>query len=293
MYPPVSVVITTYNRSEKIKKCLDHLLKIDYPDYEIIVVNDGSTDETQTILKKYEKKHPQKIRIITHPNNKGFSQGNNTGIKNAKNEFIAFMTDDGLVKKNWLKILMSGFTSDKIAGTAGTWKYQYTSSCWRKKILEEIGMFDIKFSGCYREDTDLAFRIEELSYEIKEVKGAGFIHDHPAPPSLKGKIRYGLKRIMSHQWDVLLFKKHTKKSIKFFDIKFGFIRNPIKDFQIATGLWSRKKRKINLSSPQGIVFIENKTIFHILVIFLMGIFYTFGVKYARFVGSLKFNKFLI
>ena len=146
----------------------------------------------------------------------------------------------------------------------------------------------------YREDTDLTFKIMELGYEYKFVK-ADYIHDHveTKPKNLIALARYVLQRLRYHQNDVLLYKKHPNElTRKFLDIKFGFLVNPMYDFKVATGLW-RKNGKLSLSSPRGIVFIENKTPLHTLAIVLLGIAYVIAVKSARLIASIKFGKLLI
>jgi len=298
MYSPVSVIITTYNRSEKIKKCLDHLLKLDYPNYEIVVVNDGSTDNTSIVLKNYEKNHKDMIKIIQHKKNKGTGAGKKSGILNSNFDMVALIDDDCYVEKTWLRNLITAFIKEekkgkKIAAVTSVGVYTGHSICYKKNIVIKAGLFDERFSRAFREDTDLAFRILDLGYEIIQIPEEGFIHDPPSPKTMKEKIHFAFKRIMIHQWDVLLYKKHPERTKKFLNIKLGFIRNPVEDFRIATGLWYRGRRKISLSSPQGIEIISNKTIFHTLIIFLLGFFYVFAVKFARFVGTLKFNKFLI
>ena len=83
-----------------------------------------------------------------------------------------------------------------------------------------------------------------------------------------------------HMNDVLLFKKHPKETAEMLDIKLGFIRNPVKDFQVATGLWAGKKN-FSASSPQGVYFVRNKTPLHTILIILLGIFYVFAVAHRQ------------
>lgn len=134
----------------------------------------------------------------------------------------------------------------------------------------------------------------ELGYEFKLVK-ADFLHDHKEekPKGILGILRYGYKRLKLHGNDVLLYKKHPNDlTKKFLNIKFGFIVSPISDFKVATGLW-KKNGKLELSSPRGIVFIENKTPFHALAIVFLGIGYVIAVKFARLIASIRFRKLLI
>lgn len=90
-----SVVIPTYNRSEKLRECLGALAAQNFEkkEYEVVVVDDGSQDETQELLKKIEKKFPVPLRILTQ-NNSGQGVARNRGIDEARGELILFLGDD-------------------------------------------------------------------------------------------------------------------------------------------------------------------------------------------------------
>ncbi len=92
----VSVIVPVYNVYEYIEKCLDSLVKQTLKDIEIIVVNDGSPDNSQEIIDKYAKKY-KNIRSFIKKNG-GLSDARNYGIKYAKGEFIAFLDSDDYVK---------------------------------------------------------------------------------------------------------------------------------------------------------------------------------------------------
>ncbi|MEM4663024.1 MAG: hypothetical protein QXM75_03300, partial [Candidatus Diapherotrites archaeon] len=163
----------------------------------------------------------------------------------------------------------------------------------RKDVLLKVGGYDEDYKY-YREDTDLTFKILELGYKFKHVK-ANFLHDHKLtkPPGPFGMFKYALHRLKYHQDDVLLYKKHPNElTKKFFDIKFGFLINPMYDFKVATGLW-KKGGKLQLSSPRGIVFIENKTPLHTIAIISLGVCYVFAVKFVRLLASIRHRKLLI
>ena len=86
-WPRVSVVICTYNGSRTIRECLDGLARLDYPDYEVIVVDDGSTDRTAAIARQYA------CRLI-QTENRGLSSARNTGLGAATGEIVAYLDDD-------------------------------------------------------------------------------------------------------------------------------------------------------------------------------------------------------
>ncbi len=91
----VSVIIPTYNVCKFIDKTLDSVLTQTYSDFEVIVVDDGSTDQTVSIIKQYCGKHPEKIRLILKENS-GPGSARNVGIRAAAGEYIAFIDADDL-----------------------------------------------------------------------------------------------------------------------------------------------------------------------------------------------------
>lgn len=97
-----SLIIPAYNVEKYIKKCLDSVLNQTYNNYEIIIINDGSTDNTSKILESY--KSDKKIKIINQEN-KGLSNARNTGVSNAKGDYILFIDSDDFIEKELLEIL--------------------------------------------------------------------------------------------------------------------------------------------------------------------------------------------
>jgi glycosyltransferase involved in cell wall biosynthesis len=91
--PLVSVIIPTYNRAHMIARSLESALAQTLRDYEIIVVDDGSTDSTRDFLRE---SYGDRIRYIGHPTNRGLSAARNTGIEHAQGTYIAVLDDDDL-----------------------------------------------------------------------------------------------------------------------------------------------------------------------------------------------------
>lgn len=89
--PKVSVVIPTYNRAHSISMAIRSVLDQTYQDFEVIIVDDGSIDNTEEIVKSFED---ERIEYIRHTKNRGASAARNTGIKVAKGEYIAFQDSD-------------------------------------------------------------------------------------------------------------------------------------------------------------------------------------------------------
>src|SRR5690348_13147078 len=88
---PVSVIIPTHNRSDFLRNAITSVLNQTYQDFEIIVVDDGSTDNTSEVVANFSD---ERITFIRHDTNKGGSAARNTGILASKCDYIAFLDDD-------------------------------------------------------------------------------------------------------------------------------------------------------------------------------------------------------
>ncbi len=104
-----SIIIPVYNSSKYIVKCLESLLAQKNTDYEIIIVDDGSTDNSIDLIKQIKS---NKIRIFSKENG-GLSSARNYGIKQAKNEYVWFVDSDDYIEHNSLEILASIINEEK------------------------------------------------------------------------------------------------------------------------------------------------------------------------------------
>lgn len=101
----ISVVIPCYNCEKTVVTCLDSLRHQTYQDFELICVNDGSSDDTLAVLENYQRQYPSlKLRIVSHPN-QGVSVTRNKGIEIAKGTYISFVDPDDFVDSNFLELL--------------------------------------------------------------------------------------------------------------------------------------------------------------------------------------------
>ena len=100
--PKVSVVIPTYNRSEWLKRVIENLLNQTCRDFEIVVVDDGSADDTEIMLKELIEKARCELAYIRQEN-KGAGSARNTGINHAKGEFLLFIDDDIIPATNLIE----------------------------------------------------------------------------------------------------------------------------------------------------------------------------------------------
>jgi cellulose synthase/poly-beta-1,6-N-acetylglucosamine synthase-like glycosyltransferase len=128
----VTVLITVKNSKNTIKNCIDSVLKLNYKNYKVYVVDAFSTDGTYEILKSYGKK----IKVEQYRGNP--PKAYNYAIKKINTEFIAFTDGDCVVDKNWLKNLLSSFESEEIGAVIGFCKTPKNVNFLQKLIGIEL-----------------------------------------------------------------------------------------------------------------------------------------------------------
>lgn len=186
----ISVIIPTFNRAEFLKEAIQSVLDQDYflgtekkRLFEIIVVDDGSTDKTREVVHSFDSE----IRY-SYQENRGVSTARNTGLHHARGDFIAFLDSDDLWKKEKIRVqmsLMNTLSRAMICYTEETWirhgvfvnpkkrhrKYSgwifervlplclisLSSALFRKEVFRQIGRFDEEFPVC--EDYDFGIRL--------------------------------------------------------------------------------------------------------------------------------------
>jgi glycosyltransferase involved in cell wall biosynthesis len=187
--PTVSVIIPTYNRAHLIGRAIQSVLDQTYPDFEIIVVDDASTDNTKEVISEFQN-GDERIRYIRLDNNKGGAAARNTGINAAQGVYIAFQDSDDEWFPDKLRKQMTLFTTaPKEVGVVytGFWRIEngnkiYIPWSWvikkngnvhkellngnfittqsivtRKECLEKAGMFDESLPRL--QDWELAIRL--------------------------------------------------------------------------------------------------------------------------------------
>jgi GT2 family glycosyltransferase/exo-beta-1,3-glucanase (GH17 family) len=111
--PFVSVIVCSYNGGQTLAVCLDSLGKLNYPEYEVILIDDGSTDDTAYIAAQFPR-----VRYI-HQSNHGLSHARNTGAAAAKGEVFAYTDSDCMADVDWLYYLIATLVSGDYAGVGG------------------------------------------------------------------------------------------------------------------------------------------------------------------------------
>lgn len=108
----ISVIVPVYNTEIYLEECIESILTQTYKDFELLLINDGSTDGSLAILRKYATKD-DRIRIFDKKNG-GQSQARNMGLDNAKGEYIAFVDSDDIIAANYLEVLFTALLDTKV-----------------------------------------------------------------------------------------------------------------------------------------------------------------------------------
>lgn len=141
-WPLVSVVIANFNGSPFIEKCLTSVFNTDYPSFEVIFVDDASTDGSVELVKKLFGSHPN-LRIVRNARNIGAAAAKNIGIDTAKGDVICFLDNDTEVDSDWLKEMIKVLQSDSSVGATMSKLLDINA---RTKI-QVAGVFIISYVG--------------------------------------------------------------------------------------------------------------------------------------------------
>ena len=235
-YPPVSIIIPCLNEEKNIAECLDAVFNLDYPDFEVVVVDNGSTDATRKIAARYP------VRIVIE-SKKGFGSIRNRGIHEAKSDYILYISADCLIMSDWLKCTFNAILNNEVAGVGGRqWALAVTpiktimgavglpfpiifrkkvehiptpNALFRKNALLEIGGFDeTLITG---EDVDLNWRLQEAGYKLAYRPQTGVKHKvrETTRKFFKQHFNYGIGTAQ-------LLKKYRSKVLKHIYLR-GFL----------------------------------------------------------------------
>lgn len=117
--PLVSVLITTHNRSELLRRALESVLHQTYKAIEVIVIDDGSTDDTEEVVSGYMKQYSN-LKYLKHAEPKGANVARNNGIRHAQGEYIAGLDDDDSISDNYIEALVNAYDDNYSCVVAGT-----------------------------------------------------------------------------------------------------------------------------------------------------------------------------
>jgi GT2 family glycosyltransferase len=114
----VTVVVVCWNSADVLGRCLRQLLEQDYANYEIVVVDDGSDDETRTVAER--ELGSGRGTVVSSPVNRGCPHARNLGLRHARGEIVAFVDADGFAAPSWLSELVAAFAGDETIGAVAS-----------------------------------------------------------------------------------------------------------------------------------------------------------------------------
>jgi glycosyltransferase involved in cell wall biosynthesis len=178
--PLISIIVATYNSGKYLEGCLKSILKQNYKNYEIIIIDNQSKDKTLKIIKKYEKK----IDLWISEKDKGIFDAMNKGIKHSKGNIISILNSDDIFYPNALKIVSKYFTpNNKIDYLFGTvlkkklysgfrpesirWRFNIYPShsvgfFVKKKVHNKIGLYNTEYR--HSNDYDFFYRLIKKNF---------------------------------------------------------------------------------------------------------------------------------
>lgn len=144
VWPLVSIIVPAFNEGDCIESAMQSLIEIDYPNYEVLLIDDGSSDETLELARKFEGDYPNaRVRVLTKPNG-GKWTALNLGFQNARAELILCTDADSRVARNSLRWLVSAMADPEVAGVAGNVLVRNNESFWtRCQTLEYVQFNDM------------------------------------------------------------------------------------------------------------------------------------------------------
>ena len=116
--PLASVIVVCWNVADVLGRCLDQLLAQDYANYEIVIVDDGSQDDTVKVAERVSTRG--ELTIVRSPRNRGCPHARNLGLRQAKGEIVAFIDADGYAAPSWLRHVVDAFAADTTIGAVAS-----------------------------------------------------------------------------------------------------------------------------------------------------------------------------
>ena len=264
----ISVVIPTYNRLPILRKCLDALenqiLNVEIHSFEIVIVDDGSTDGTVDWIRKNIETYPH-LRLFEQSHG-GPALGRNLGVEKSKGELIVFIDSDLVVDKFFLRNHIDSlfraweklgnrkcFTYGSVINTSNfsnpnsepfklqdlSWAYFATGNvAIDKKLLEKSGLFDNSFRLYGWEDLELGERLRNMGVKLIKCPRAIGYHWHPALAldQIPQLIRIEKERA---KMGLVFYRKHPTLRVKFI-IQYTFFHRCLWEFLTFGGLINTK-----------------------------------------------------
>lgn len=216
--PLVTVAVITRNRADSLKRTLDAIKQLDYSNYEVLVVDNASTDHTKEVI------YNSGYKYLFSKKNNGFAKTRQIAVDTAKGEYICWCDDDCVPDPDWIAVFVTRFETDpkialigggisnhgfpeamknkgkEVMGTNGKLRicrdneqpefFANLNMAIRTKSIKEIGGYDLFFKGGY-EEVDLVLAFKKAGYEIVYEPDAHVHHYHSNVSFKKGRFLYG------------------------------------------------------------------------------------------------------
>jgi len=211
----ITVAIPCYNGAPFIAQCIESILEQSTPPDNILVVDDGSIDDSAAIIRRYP------VSLVQHAHNMGLSQARNTALENAGTDIIVYVDADAYAEPHMLECLLQEFLDNRVHGVGGQgieavqesiydrWRSlharqgygeQRLTGCehlfglcmaYRRSVLAAIDGFDVRFRT-NGEDVDIGYRLTDAGYLLVYTPEARVLHQR--------KDDHNSLRRMMHQW---------------------------------------------------------------------------------------------
>jgi len=229
-----SVIIPAYNAERTLAACLEALTcqSVSGNDYEIILVDDGSTDGTSIIAKNFNVNY-------VFQTNQGPAAARNRGVRIAAGDIILFTDSDCIPEYNWMEEMVRPFINPAVIGVKGAYKTRQKelaarfvqaefedryrllqkhsfidmvdtySASFKKDVFLKIGGFDVSFPVANNEDTDLSYRLSTAGYGLIFNPKAFVYHIHP-----NTFIKYLKLKFWRGFWRSVVYRRYPEKALK-------------------------------------------------------------------------------
>ncbi len=296
-WPMVSVLVCAYNAAGTLADCLDALEALDYPAFEIILVNDGSTDDTSAIARRYRR-----VRVVDTPPG-GLSVARNVALAHATGEIVAYTDADVRVHPQWLTYLVQPFRERDVAGAGGPnvvppddpWLAQcvarapgapthvmlddviaeHVPGCnmaFRREALLALGGFNPIF-GSAADDVDVCWRFQAVGAEIGFAPAAFVWHHHRSSVRAYWRQQFGYGK--SEAW---LTRRHPEKFVDGRARWSGRIYSPLPwvlplgERRINAGVWGMAPfPSVYHAGGAGLAFLPHQARWQVLSALLVGV----------------------
>jgi GT2 family glycosyltransferase len=228
----ISVIIPAFNAEKELAGCLKALQSQSLPPDQIIVVDDGSTDQTFQVANQH------KVKVIRQAN-QGPATARNAGVAAAKGDLILFTDSDCEPEQTWVERMVKPFSNPQVMSVKGSYKTRQTAraarliqcefeeryqllnkskwidfvdahaAAFRKSAFVEIGGFDPGFPKANNEDVDLSYRFAAAGHKMVFVPGAVVYHHHPETFSEYFQLKTG-----RGYWRMIVYRHHPGKAVR-------------------------------------------------------------------------------